>query len=79
VVTTVRSEEKAQLIRDAYRDKTENELKVVLVPDASQENAFDEVVKDHGLEVVLHTASPFHFNFSAQSGIRCQPSARVQC
>jgi hypothetical protein len=34
------------------------------VPDIAQPDAFDEVVKTPGLEVVLHTASPFFFNFS---------------
>lgn len=36
----------------------------MLVPDIAQEGAFDEVVKIPGLEVVLHTASPFHFKIS---------------
>ncbi|KAK3392498.1 hypothetical protein B0T20DRAFT_421302 [Sordaria brevicollis] len=64
VVTTVRSEDKAQNIRDAYPDKASSgELKVAIVPDIAQLDAFDEVVKEPGLEVVLHTASPFHFKF----------------
>ncbi|KAH8883425.1 NAD(P)-binding protein [Thozetella sp. PMI_491] len=64
VVTTVRSEEKAEKIRQAYPDKTPEELSVVIVPDIAQPDAFDEVAKTPGLEVVLHTASPFHFNIS---------------
>jgi hypothetical protein len=63
-VTTVRSEEKAQKIREAHAGKGDKDLKVVIVPDAAQTNAFDEVVKEPELEVVLHTASPFYFNFS---------------
>ncbi|KAL0470340.1 hypothetical protein QR685DRAFT_523396 [Neurospora intermedia] len=64
VVTTVRSEDKAQNIREAYPDKASSgELKVVIVPDIAKLDAFDEVVKEPGLEVVLHTASPFHFKF----------------
>ncbi|KAK1778138.1 hypothetical protein QBC45DRAFT_414913 [Copromyces sp. CBS 386.78] len=64
VVTTVRSEDKAQKIREAYPDKASSgELKVVIVPDIAKLDAFDEVVKEPGLEVVLHTASPFHFKF----------------
>ncbi|KAB5586158.1 hypothetical protein GE09DRAFT_1235229, partial [Coniochaeta sp. 2T2.1] len=62
VVTTVRSEEKASKIRDSfpeYKDK----LNVQIVPDIAKLDAFDEVVKIPGIEVVLHTASPFHFNF----------------
>ncbi|KAK3387521.1 hypothetical protein B0H63DRAFT_559024 [Podospora didyma] len=63
VVTTVRSEEKASKIRAAWPEKAASgELQVFIVPDIAQENAFDEVVKVPGLEVVLHTASPFHFN-----------------
>jgi hypothetical protein len=64
VVTTVRSEDKAQKIRDAHKDLDEETLKVVIVPDIAKEGAFDEVVMEPGLEVVLHTASPFHFNWS---------------
>jgi len=63
VVTTVRSEDKAQRIRDAHSDLGDSTLKVVIVPDIAQEDAFDEVVKEPGLEVVLHTASPFHYNW----------------
>jgi hypothetical protein len=36
----------------------------VIVPDIAKIDAFDEVVKIPGIEVVLHTASPFHFNWS---------------
>ncbi|KFH46759.1 putative NADPH-dependent methylglyoxal reductase-like protein [Hapsidospora chrysogenum ATCC 11550] len=63
VVTTVRSEDKAQKIRDTYKDQA-SRLEVVIVPDIAKEDAFDEVVKTPGLEVVLHTASPFHFNWT---------------
>jgi len=64
VVTTVRSEEKAAPIRAAYPDKTSDELSIVIVPDIAKPDAFDEVVKVPGIEVVFHTASPFYFNFS---------------
>ena len=64
VVTTVRSEEKAAKIRAAHPSLGKDELDVVLVPDIAQAGAFDEVVKTPGLEVVIHTASPFHFNIS---------------
>ena len=36
-------------------------METVIVPDIAQPDAFDEVVKTPGIEVVLHTASPFHF------------------
>ncbi|KAL2155438.1 hypothetical protein VTH82DRAFT_180 [Thermothelomyces myriococcoides] len=63
VVTTVRSEEKAAKIREAYPEKVASgDLVTAIVPDIARPDAFDEVVKTPGLEVVLHTASPFHFN-----------------
>ncbi|KAH6999838.1 hypothetical protein EDB80DRAFT_754347 [Ilyonectria destructans] len=65
VVTTVRSEDKAQKIRNAHTDQVEaGKLEVLIVPDIAQEGAFDEVVKTPGIDVVLHTASPFHFNIT---------------
>ncbi|KAH6851110.1 hypothetical protein B0I37DRAFT_373218 [Chaetomium sp. MPI-CAGE-AT-0009] len=65
VVTTVRSEEKAARIREAYPSQAASgDLVVAIVPDIAQPDAFDEVVKTPGLEVVLHTASPFHFKFT---------------
>ncbi|ROW17290.1 hypothetical protein VPNG_01284 [Cytospora leucostoma] len=62
VVTTVRSQEKAQRIHDAHPNLGKDRLETVIVPDIANPDAFDEVVKTPGLEVVLHTASPFHFN-----------------
>lgn len=65
MVTTVRSEDKAQKIREAYKDKVAaGKLEVVIVPDIAKEGAFDEVAKTPGIDVVLHTASPFHFRIS---------------
>ncbi|KAI0407943.1 NAD dependent epimerase/dehydratase [Xylaria palmicola] len=61
VVTTVRSEEKAKIIRDAHPGA---KLTVAIVPDIAQPNAFDEVMQTPGLEYVQHTASPFHFKFT---------------
>ncbi len=67
MVTTVRSEDKAEKIRKAYPSKTAEELHVVIVPDIAKPDAFDEVAKIPGLEVVLHTASPFRFKISKGS------------
>ncbi|KAK0706975.1 hypothetical protein B0T26DRAFT_744051 [Lasiosphaeria miniovina] len=65
VVTTVRTEDKAAKIREAYADKSAaGELQTVVVPDIARLDAFDDVVKIPGIEVVLHTASPFHFKIS---------------
>lgn len=61
VVTTVRTEEKAKIIRDAHPGA---KLTVTIVPDIAQPNAFDEVMKQTpDFEYVQHTASPFHFRF----------------
>jgi hypothetical protein len=65
-VTTVRSAEKAARIRDVYPSQAASgSLSFAIVPDIAKPDAFDEVVKTPGLEVVLHTASPFHFKYSA--------------
>ncbi|KAL7950941.1 hypothetical protein V8C42DRAFT_134392 [Trichoderma barbatum] len=67
VITTVRSEEKAQRIRAAHPDSVQQgRLTVAVVPDIALLNAFDDVVAAHaaGLEVVLHTASPFHYKWT---------------
>ncbi|GJN74193.1 methylglyoxal reductase (NADPH-dependent) gre2 [Purpureocillium lilacinum] len=64
VVTTVRSEDKAARLRDAHADKGER-LSVAVVGDIAVEGAFDKVVEGTpGLEVVMHTASPFHFKWT---------------
>lgn len=67
-MTTVRSQEKAQKIHDAHSDLGKDRLDTVIVPDIAQPGTFDEVVKIPGLEVVLHTASPFHFKISMFDG-----------
>jgi len=62
VVTTVRSQEKADKIKEAYPDAGKDKLDFAIVEDIAQEGAFEEaVVSDPPFEVVLHTASPFHF------------------
>lgn len=62
-MTTVRSEDKASRIRAAHPGA---KLTVALVPDISQPDAFDEVVRTHGagLAYVQHTASPFHYGWT---------------
>ena len=61
VITTVRSQAKADKIREAYPKTPKEKLDFVLVEDIAQEGAFDDAVKIDGLEAVVHTASPFHF------------------
>jgi nucleoside-diphosphate-sugar epimerase len=64
VVTTVRTQEKADKIKDSYKSYVEKgQLSFAIVPDIAQPDAFDKaVVSDPPFEAVLHTASPFHFN-----------------
>lgn len=64
VVTTVRTQDKADKIKAAYTGEVENgSLSFAIVPDIAKPDAFDEaVVSDPPFEAVLHTASPFHFN-----------------
>lgn len=63
VVTTVRSQEKADRIAAAYNGIDRERLDFVIVEDIAQERAFERaVVSDPPFEAVIHTASPFHFN-----------------
>jgi len=63
VVTTVRSQEKAQKIKDAHPKASKETLDFAIVEDIAKEGAFDEAVKSNPpFEAVIHTASPFHFN-----------------
>ncbi|CZT42183.1 related to aldehyde reductase II [Rhynchosporium secalis] len=61
VITTVRSQAKADKIASAHPSAGSN-LSFKIVEDIAVEGAFDEAVKIDGLEAVIHTASPFHFN-----------------
>ncbi|XXG98838.1 hypothetical protein Hte_005168 [Hypoxylon texense] len=63
VVTTVRSQEKADKIKEAYPDLGSDRLDFAIVPDVAQSNAFDAaLISDPPFKAVIHTASPFHFN-----------------
>ncbi|KAF4550937.1 Ketoreductase azaE-like protein [Elsinoe fawcettii] len=63
VVTTVRSQEKANKIKEAHPNVGKDKLDFAIVEDIAVENAFDEAIKsDPPFEAVIHTASPFHFN-----------------
>ncbi|KAF2645147.1 NAD(P)-binding protein [Massarina eburnea CBS 473.64] len=66
VVTTVRTQQKADRIKADYKTETEKgQLSFSIVPDIAQEGAFDKtVISDPPFEAVLHTASPFHFNIT---------------
>ena len=63
VVTTVRSQDKADGIKKAYPKVTTDQLDFAIVPDIEPEGAFDKaIVSDPPFEAVIHAASPFHFN-----------------
>ncbi|CAK7238510.1 methylglyoxal reductase (NADPH-dependent) gre2 [Sporothrix eucalyptigena] len=63
VVTTARTPEKATSIHAAHPDVGPDRLQTVVVPDAAIPGAFDMAVQAASdIEVVLHTASPFHFH-----------------
>lgn len=63
VVTSVRSEEKATAIKKAYPGLPKEKLDFAIVKDIAVEDAFDTaIVSDPPFDVVIHTASPFHFN-----------------
>jgi nucleoside-diphosphate-sugar epimerase len=63
VVTTVRSQDKADRIAKAHPQHDKSKLDFSIVEDIAQEGAFDKaVVSDPPFEAVIHTASPFHFN-----------------
>lgn len=62
-MTTVRSQEKADKIKEAHPGLGKDKLDFAIVEDIAVEGAFEKaVVSDPPFEVVIHTASPFHFN-----------------
>ncbi|KAJ8101788.1 NAD(P)-binding protein [Lipomyces tetrasporus] len=62
VVTTVRSQAKADLLKSLHPDVGKDRLDFAFVEDIAMEDAFDEAVKsDPPFEAVIHTASPYHF------------------
>ncbi|KAI9698627.1 MAG: methylglyoxal reductase (NADPH-dependent) gre2 [Bogoriella megaspora] len=63
VVTTVRSQEKADQIKQAHPKYGNDKLAFAIVEDIGKEGAFEQaVISDPPFEAVIHTASPFHFN-----------------
>ncbi|GAA6018335.1 hypothetical protein JCM10207_000809 [Rhodosporidiobolus poonsookiae] len=55
---TVRSTEKGDFLTKLFKD--DPKWSYAIVEDIQQEGAFNEAVK--GVDAILHTASPFHFN-----------------
>jgi nucleoside-diphosphate-sugar epimerase len=59
VVTTVRSQDKADKIQEAHPDVPKIKLDFAIVGDIAQEGAFNKaVISDPPFEAVIHTASP---------------------
>jgi hypothetical protein len=75
VVTTVRSQEKADKIKEAHSNAGSN-LDFAIVPDIAVEGAFDKaVVSNPPFEWVIHTASPFHFNVTDIQKVNSYPAS----
>lgn len=65
VVTTVRSQEKANKIAENHKQYGKDKLDFAIVEDIAKEGAHDKaVISDPPFEAVIHTASPFHFNIT---------------
>jgi len=77
-VTTVRSQEKANKIREAHSNLGKDKLDFAIVEDIAVEGAFDEAVKsDPPFEAVVHTASPFHFNVTDVQKVTFDVNSKV--
>ncbi|KAL1845682.1 methylglyoxal reductase (NADPH-dependent) gre2 [Diaporthe australafricana] len=61
VVTTVRSQEKAQSIRNVFPGFSQEALDFVVVPNIAAKDAFHGLGA-HDLTAAIHVASPFHYN-----------------
>ncbi|KAG8895062.1 methylglyoxal reductase (NADPH-dependent) gre2, partial [Tulasnella sp. 408] len=65
VVGTVRSQSKATFLREQYKAAVDsNKLQFAVVDDITVPGAFDEVLRSHQFDAVLHTSSPFHWNIT---------------
>lgn len=71
VIGSIRSQEKADRLLKLF---SHPDLSFAIVPDISAVNAFDEVEAfgQHGkqIEVVLHMASPFHYDTDTENSER---------
>ncbi|CCM01888.1 uncharacterized protein FIBRA_03959 [Fibroporia radiculosa] len=63
---TVRSEAKAVSLREEFTQDSDR-LEIVVVEDMTKAGAFDEVVD--GIDAIMHTASPLHYNAMEPSEI----------
>ncbi|KAK3936990.1 putative NADPH-dependent methylglyoxal reductase [Diplogelasinospora grovesii] len=63
VVVTARSEEKGRRIVDSIDGSLGKKVSFAVVEDIARDGAFDEVVKAHPFDYVVHTASPYQLRF----------------
>ncbi|WOO81690.1 Ketoreductase azaE [Vanrija pseudolonga] len=59
---TTRNDAKGQWMKEMYKDRGLDNFDYVVVADLENDNAFDEAVK--GVDAIIHTASPFHWNIT---------------
>lgn len=57
---TTRNAAKGQWMQEMYASRGLKDFEYVIVSDLENANAFDEAVK--GVDAIMHTASPFHWN-----------------
>lgn len=63
MVTSVRTEEKAQALKKLFSNAKKGQLSSVIVENVAVEGAFDKAVNSAPpFEIVIHTPSPFHEN-----------------
>jgi len=62
VITSVRSQSKADKIKSAHPNVPSSKLSFAIVEDIAVPGAFNDALKIKDLDAVIHTASPFHFN-----------------
>ncbi|PCH03990.1 NAD-dependent epimerase/dehydratase [Penicillium occitanis (nom. inval.)] len=64
VIVSVRSAAKGDGIISALPEELKANVSYEVVEDIAEENAFDEAIKrNSSIDYVIHTASPYHFNF----------------
>lgn len=64
VIVSVRSAAKGDDIISALPQELRGHVSYEVVEDIAKENAFDEAIKKNSsIDYVIHTASPYHFNF----------------
>ncbi|KAK3315839.1 putative NAD dependent epimerase/dehydratase [Apodospora peruviana] len=64
VTVTVRSEEKGLRLQKNYPEDLRPRISFTVVEDIVQEGAFDNAVKVQPFDYIIHTACPYHFNFT---------------